>query len=85
MTNLKTKEEKDRFYQIFDEKLEVYKTLLDKVKNKLFVNEHHEIAYMNLSGEILEQVRNITQELYYQTVFQYKESEEFFEKDFFND
>lgn len=85
MTNLKTKEEKDRFYQIFDEKLEVYKTLLDKVKNKLFVNEHHEITYMNLSGEILEQVRNITQELYYQTVFQYKESEEFFEKDFFND
>jgi hypothetical protein len=83
--NFKTKEEEDRFYQIFDEKLEVYKTLLDKVKDKLFVDHNYEVTYMGLSGAVLKEICDITEDLFFQTMDEYKTPVKNFEEDFFKD
>lgn len=84
-TNFKTKEEKDRFYQIFDEKLDVYKTLMDKVKDKIFANHSFEVTYMGLPGAVLKEVCDITEELFFQTVDEYKTPVKHFEEDFLKD
>lgn len=59
----KTKEEETEFYQRFDKKLQVYKTLMDKVKNK-FIGEIYN--YHSLPGTVLSEVRNITQDITHQ-------------------
>lgn len=56
----KTKEEETEFYQRFDKKLQVYKTLMDKVKNE-FIGEIYN--YHSLPGTVLSEVRNITQDI----------------------
>ena len=56
----KTKEEETEFYQRFDKKLQVYKTLMDKVK-KEFIGEIYN--YHSLPGTVLSEVRNITQDI----------------------
>lgn len=59
----KTKEEETEFYQRFDKKLQVYKTLMDKVKNE-FIGEIYN--YHSLPGTVLSEVRNITQDITHQ-------------------
>jgi len=56
----KTKEEETEFYQRFDKKLQVYKTLMNKVKNE-FIGEIYN--YHSLPGTVLSEVRNITQDI----------------------
>jgi len=59
----KTKEEETEFYQRFDKKLQVYKTLMNKVKNE-FIGEIYN--YHSLPGTVLSEVRNITQDITHQ-------------------
>jgi hypothetical protein len=59
----KTKEEETQFYQRFDKKLQVYKTLMNKVKNE-FIGEIYN--YHSLPGTVLSEIHSITRDITYQ-------------------
>jgi hypothetical protein len=75
----KTQEHEDEFVLLFEQRAQIYVTLMNKVKNLMYGTGHGN--YANLPGSCQEIIRDITGSLLYDVEYEFEQSHPEYKKD----